>query len=58
MFYLAFFVIYLIYLFNNRLPNKLGFAIQMIPMLLIIVFRFGYGADYFSYALTYDSISG
>lgn len=58
MFYLAFFVIYLIYLFNNRIPNKLGFAIQMIPMILIITFRFGYGADYFSYALAYDSISG
>lgn len=50
---LGFIYFLLLYIAKDKIASKFKYLLAAIPLILIIVFRFGYGADYFSYEYIY-----
>lgn len=56
MYYLAFIYLALLVFHKNNYKKKTQFFLVILPFILIIFFRYGIGADYFSYGYIYDKV--
>lgn len=57
MYYFAFIYLFVLVFFDKQIKDKYKIWLALIPLLLIIVLRYGVGADYFSYERIYDSLA-
>lgn len=56
MYYLTFIFLFIIYLLHERNKNKRLELVAMVPLFLLVMFRFGFGADYLAYEKIYYGI--
>lgn len=55
LYYIAFITLFVGVLLSNKIDKKILVPITLIPVVFIILFRFGQGIDYFSYEFIYDN---
>lgn len=56
MFYFTFAILLFAVILKNKIPKKFRYALVLAPLILIIIFRYGTGADYFAYQHIYERI--
>lgn len=56
MFYFTFTLLLMVVIFKNKIPKNIRNLLVIAPLILIILFRYGIGADYFAYQHVYEKI--
>lgn len=56
MFYITFLILLTTLLLRDSIPKKIRFTLTILPLVIIVFFRYGMGADYFSYQHIYQRI--
>lgn len=57
MYYFTFAYLFALVFFKDKIKDKYQLMVAMLPLFLIIILRYGVGADYFSYERIYHSIN-
>ncbi|QIK70038.1 EpsG family protein [Erysipelothrix sp. HDW6C] len=56
MYYIGFIYLLLLFVIRKKIPGKFKVMLAFVPFVIIILLRFGVGADYFAYQSIYNSM--